>query len=155
MASPSRTKATPDRVAIAERERQALELRKAGATYERIAQALGLSERGGAWKLVHRALEQTLQEPSDELRRLESERLDALLRALWPAAMDGKGYAVERCLQIMDRRAKMLGLDAPSRSSVTVVTEDVVDAEIRRLEAELARTDGSHRSTAGEAPTAG
>lgn len=139
-------KVTIDR---ADKQRRALELRKAGATYSQIAQVLGYTERGGAYKAVMQALRDTVQEPADEVRHLETERLDALLRAMWPQAMEGKGWAVDRCLAVMDRRARLLGLDAPTRTAITVVTEDVIEAEIRRLEAELgiknAREGGDHR----------
>jgi biotin operon repressor len=65
-------------------------------------------------------------------------RLAALEKALWRAAMQGQCQAVDRCLAILAQRSRLLGLDAPARSTVTVLTEDVVDAEIKRLEAELA-----------------
>src|ERR1039457_565926 len=38
-----------------------------------------------------------------------------------------------------DRKARLLGLDAPARSKVEVITEEMVDAEIRRLETEMGR----------------
>ena len=125
----------------AEKEAHALRLRKQGLTYEQIAAELGMHDRSGARKIVQRALDKTIQEPADELRRLEVERLDALLVAMWPAAEAGKGYAVDRCLAIMDRRAKLLGLDAPARKIVEVVTEDAVDAAIRELEGQLREMD--------------
>jgi hypothetical protein len=37
----------------------------------------------------------------------------------------------------MERRAKYLGLDAPAQKRVEVITEDVIDREIARLQAEL------------------
>jgi hypothetical protein len=44
-------------------------------------------------------------------------------------------HAMDRALKIADRRAKLLGLDAPKQ--VEVFTVDAVTAEIQRLEAEL------------------
>ena len=41
-------------------------------------------------------------------------------------------------VKIEDRRAKLLGLDAPRQAVTTVITEDVVDAAIADLESELA-----------------
>lgn len=140
-----RSKNTPLRIAQTEKEIKALELRKAGLTYDNIAKHLDCS-LSVAWKLVHRALDASLQEPSQEVRRLEQERLDALLRAVWMQALAGKPDAVRQALSIMDRRSKLLGLDAPTKTSLTVITEDVLDAEIQRLEAEIAakeRTDSS------------
>jgi hypothetical protein len=133
-----RNATSPDRIAIIERQAQALEMRKAGQTFEHIAQAIGYTNGGGAYKAVERALKATLQEPADELRRLECERLDAMLRALWPSAISGKWLAVDRCLAIMDRRAKLLGLDAPIRTRIDVITNDAFSEAMASLEAELA-----------------
>ena len=46
--------------------------------------------------------------------------------------------AVDRLLKIADRRAKLLGLDAPKRVEVSDGTPDL-DAAVRELEAELTR----------------
>lgn len=93
----------------------ALELRKSGHTFEQIAAKLGYASKSGASKAVHSALKKTIQEPADELRQLEMERMDALLAALWPQAMQGSPRHAEMCLKIMDRRAAMIGLDAPKQ----------------------------------------
>ncbi len=129
---------TPAVVEHVEKQRQALELRKAGATFDQIAKALGYANAGGAYKVVQAGLRAVVQQPADEVRQLEVERLDAMLRALWPDAMAGKWLAIDRCLGIMDRRARLLGLDAPLRIEEHVITEDAVDAEIRRLSEQLA-----------------
>jgi hypothetical protein len=50
------------------------------------------------------------------------ERLDALWGALYPIAMDGQLGAVDRCLSIQSRRAKLLGLDAPPHHRTTAST---------------------------------
>ena len=91
---------------------------------------------------------------------MESERLDALLAALWPAAMAGNCRAVDRCLSVMHRRAKLLGLDAPSRRAVEVITEEDVDRVIRHLQAkadelERAAIDGNGHGSAPPGPRRG
>ncbi len=63
----------------------------------------------------------------------EVPKLDMLEHALWTKAMAGSGEAVERILMIMERRARLLGLDEPAKLRINVVTEDELDAEIRRL----------------------
>ena len=55
--------------------------------------------------------------------------------------MGGKLEAVDRAITIMARRAKLLGLDMPTRREVTVITRDLVDQAISELEAELAASD--------------
>lgn len=68
----------------------------------------------------------------------ELAKLAAMERPLLDRAMaDGDGSAVDRVLRIMDRRAKLLGLDRPAAHEHTVISDSALDAEIARLEAEL------------------
>ena len=47
---------------------------------------------------------------------------------------DGPGiHAATALLRVQERRAKLLGLDAPAKHRVDVITEDVVDVEIKPL----------------------
>lgn len=100
-----------------DRTSRALELRKSGATFAHIANELGYANESGAYKAVMRALKKTLQEPADEVRMLEVERLDSLLNGLWQRRHVPE--ITDRILRIMERRAKLLGLDSPVRSDVT------------------------------------
>ena len=113
------TEITPDTITIAEKQRQALELRKAGATYDQIAQTLGYTNRGNAYHLVHDALAMITREQAEDVLTLELERLDGMLLALWPKAKRGDHYAVDRVLKLMERRARYIGLDAPVSTQVT------------------------------------
>lgn len=106
---------TQNEVDALDNQRKALELRKAGVSYQRIAESLGYKDASGAWRAVKAALKKTLQEPSDDLRRLEVERLDAALSAVWASVMKGQYGAVDRFLRIQERRARLLGLDAPAK----------------------------------------
>ena len=112
--------ANPQRqVDALQRQKQALELRCAGRSYRDIAEALGYRGPSGAHSAVMSALKRTLQEPADELRKLEVARLDRMLWALWKQVIKGDGGAIDRVLRIMERRAKLLGIDAPTRTQVT------------------------------------
>ena len=58
-----------------------------------------------------------VREPAEAVRKIELDRLDALQRSLWPAALKGDLRdlpAVDRVLAVMGRRARLLGLDAPA-----------------------------------------
>lgn len=97
-----------------ERELKAFELRKAGATLKIIADELGITEAGVSL-ILKRVLARTAEltaEKVEDVRRLEIERLDAMLLGLWDRARRGNEKAVEACLKIMKRRADLLGLDA-------------------------------------------
>lgn len=110
------------RVQALEREQTALALRREGKRYDEIADQLGLSTTG-AWKLVRRAFErsQKLNEAeADYQRTLDLERLDAALNAIWPQVESGQLRAVDRLLGILERRAKLLGLDRAQEQKVDV-----------------------------------
>ena len=109
----------PAKITQAERRRQALELRKAGATYEQIAAELGIKSKRAAWGIVQTALAEITHEPAQQVLDLELARLDAMLVGLWSTARKGNHGSVDRVLRIMDRRARYLGLDAqPEQTTV-------------------------------------
>lgn len=133
----SESKTSEKRIAAVERQRQALELRKAGGTYQAIADQLGYRSVSGAYDAIMGAMRATLQEPADELRALESARLDDLLRGIWLDARKGNLPKLDRVLKIMARRAALLGLDAPQKF------EDVTDKrkEAEAIAAEIGKAD--------------
>ena len=115
-------------VTAIERQRQALEYRKAGMGFEQIAGHLGYRDASGAYRAVRRALKATIQQSAEEVRDLEVARLDAMLLALWPRAANPKGpdlLAIDRALKIMARRAALLGLDAPAKIDIRHVINEV------------------------------
>lgn len=137
------SKSSPKRARAAERRTQALELRKQGMTFAQIGAALDCSEQR-AHKIVTeelRRLNEHRAEQATEVARLELERLDALLAGVWEKAKGGDGPAIDRALAVMNRRAKLLGIDAPERRELTgkdgkamrLSLEDVVEAD-RQLE---------------------
>jgi hypothetical protein len=127
-------------VALAEKRRRALELRRAGATYDQIAASVGFAGRSGAYKAVMATLKAMLREPAEEVRLLELDRLDAMLLGLWAGAKSGDIKKAELVPKIMDRRAKLLGLDAPVKAMVQseakaelIVTDDARAQAAREL----------------------
>ena len=108
-----------NKVASHERKLRALELRKAAVPYQQIADELGYRSASGAFNAVKAALKATLREPAEELRELELARLDAMLLPLWRRIQRGDEKAIDRALRIMERRARLLGLDAPTRGQLS------------------------------------
>jgi hypothetical protein len=107
--------------AILQRQLQALELRKAGYSYRAIGERLGISHVQ-AYTDVNAELARLTElrkDSTEELRELELERLDVLLKGLEPMARVGNPGAVNSYLRVMERRAKLLGLDAPTKQEVT------------------------------------
>jgi hypothetical protein len=115
-----------------------LALRREGVRYEdERVEALGYSSPNAARRDLNRALEAHRLEEATEVanyRQMENERLDALLEAAWPRATqpspvfnkDGEVIsheldmrAVDTVLRLMDRRAKLNGLDMPAKAEIT------------------------------------
>lgn len=136
---------------LIDKETRVLELRRQGMNYTDIAKAVGYQGPGAAWKACQRALIRTQQEPSDAVRHLELERLDSFLGFLWTKIERGDSRAIDSALRIMDRRAKYLGIDAPTKAQVEVTTYDgnSVDAEIERLVELLGEKSGSSADALG------
>lgn len=104
------------RLASMEKQRQALELRKLGVDFQTIADKVGWAAPSGAYKAVTQALKKILREPGDIVRKLELERLDQLyLLAISKARRENDVGAIGVAIRIMERRARLLGLDAPMK----------------------------------------
>jgi len=154
---------TAPRVDAAERDAQALELRAAGLSFRQISRRLDCSSTT-AYRRVARGLDRTLREPADRVRALELHRLDQLQDAATEVLRvhhvliqagrvvvdrHGQPYpdhgpvlaAVAALLRIGERRAKLLGLDAPARLDANlradVYSVSAIDEELARFQAEL------------------
>lgn len=144
---------------ITHRDASAARYRAEGWTYNRIANELGFANPGGAHKAVQRALKASVRDANDTAVHLELNALDEMAREVWAVLqrnhvvvsqgrvveLDGVPIpddapvlaATDRLLKIQERRAKLLGLDMPTRSKVEVITESTVDAAIAELEAQI------------------
>lgn len=91
---------------------QAMTLRMEGRTFDAIAKELGYAGKQGAYDAVRRSLREVIREPAEELIRLDLERLDVLWGIQYLNAQSGDVQAMAACMKIMERRAKILGLDA-------------------------------------------
>jgi hypothetical protein len=121
---PRRCKTTGTTLTAAQRRQAVLDLRIQGDTFSEIGRKLGITKQS-AFGHVCRALDELAKGSKDrtaELRALEGERLDALAHVLWPRATHSQNpdlVAVDRMLRIMDRRAKLFGLDMPTKVAPT------------------------------------
>lgn len=116
-----------NRTFIAERDARILKMRQAGTPTTDIARRLGITTTT-VNNAIRRQLEKLNRETLTaypEILRLELERLDALQQAAWPLTQHRKQTlpdgteitlepdlkAIQQVLSIMDRRAKLLGID--------------------------------------------
>jgi transposase len=92
------------------RRARAVELALAGHSYDQIAEQIGYSNRGTAWRVVQRALRDREAEAVDVYREVELARLDALQSACWESACAGDRQAVDTVLRIIEKRARLMGI---------------------------------------------
>lgn len=110
------------------RMRQALQLHLGGWSFEEIGAQLDVVP-GTIKRYLVNAVRQEARAIAVDIRDLELVRMAELDRTFWPQAKKGDVHAARVVLDTMQRRAKMLGLDAPKH----VKFEAVVRDELRRI----------------------
>lgn len=117
-----------------EQRKQILELRRAGLSYSDIATQLGIGNRNTIRDIYLAELGLGADEELvAELRAIESDRLDRLQRSIWGKAVGGDLRAMQSILRIMERRAKLHGLDAAKTDDdTTIVIEPTHETSLDR-----------------------
>ena len=166
------------RATLAVRRAKLVEYRRRKVPYAQFYEELGYGSVDAARKDFHRALEESIaaqhgsvevyrEEQLTELDYLAEEAHKALREQHYIVAASGKvaldpdtdqpliDYgpkfaAIDRLVKILDRVAKLRGLD---QIKVQVLTIDAIDAEIQRLSGELA-TLGDEADAAARTETA-
>jgi hypothetical protein len=111
----------------AERIQRAFELRKAGKTLRQIAEMLGYSHEMVRKDITNviTTLQQDSKDIAQELMTIELARLDDMQFSVWPEARKGDRKSIETVLKIMERRAKILGLDVQRTVNVTLTKSEL------------------------------
>lgn len=88
-----------------------------GLNYRQMSEALEVSigTIAADVKIILKRWEKEQVSEIDKIRQLELQRLDRALNAIWDRVLEGKTHAVAAMLKVMERRAKILGLDAPGK----------------------------------------
>lgn len=130
------------------RQRRALELHLAGATYDAIAKAIGYADHTGARTAVKAALAGAVSIADDEdVLHTELARLDAMLVGLWSGARRGDVAAIDRVLKISERRASLLTLAALARGQAAEAPTTPLSEFERRLHERDASAKSARRSS--------
>lgn len=152
--APHQQEASPEMIEAREREERALAMKKIGANYPEIAQALGYHDRSGAKKAVSRALKRMGQEDAVEIRQIMVEQLNDLYRRTTeiytrthPLVSNGKVvrdaegntldddgvklHAIATLLRVQERTSKLLGLDAPRAVELSGPNGEAIPLEVR------------------------
>jgi DNA-binding Lrp family transcriptional regulator len=110
----------PSTIGHTERRREAVDLRRAGLTFDAIGERMGISGPS-AFELVKKALEDFRSDTAEAVedhRRLELARLERIVEIMWPQVEEGRGDAVDRVLKVAQRKAALLGLDLKTPEAV-------------------------------------
>ena len=103
------------------RQQRALDMRMLGFSYRAIAKVCKVTE-GTSYSDVQSAiasLDAIKKDKAERLRELELIRLDHMTQRLAADVNRGDTKAITTEVRIMDRRAKLLGLDEPTRAEVS------------------------------------
>lgn len=108
-ANKNASRVSPGRARASEKRRQALSLRKAGASFREIADTLGVSV-ARAYVYVSEEMAAVTGEAAEDLLALELQRLDTMQVALWAAVRRGDVLAIREARAIIETRSRLCGL---------------------------------------------
>lgn len=116
----------------------AVSMRLSGASWAEIAQVCGFATPRAALLATERALIRRLdEEDKAQMRQLAGARLERLLRGVWNKAIDSDHpehlAAVAKAREIIDRHAKLFGLDAPTEIVVHNPTKAELETWVMRV----------------------
>ena len=131
----------PDGISDHERALGAMKDRRDGKTWAEVADAWGYQDKSTACRAVRRVLERVEGETADDYREVIAARYEALWAKSWEAIntaeakgqLVGKSQLVASARGVLDSLAKLQGLQASTKSEVTVVTRTAIDSEIEAL----------------------
>ncbi|OIU87672.1 hypothetical protein BFN01_08335 [Microbacterium sp. AR7-10] len=92
------------------RRAEAFVLHRTGVDMTTIAQRMDVHPKT-VQRWIREEVQRIPEEEAQAIRAIELARLDAILVPQMRLALAGDGYAVDRVLKIMERRARYLGLD--------------------------------------------
>lgn len=152
-------KATARAMTAAEKQAYALRLRRDGATYDDIARAVGYADKASAYNAIRKALAEITREPAADVKALELARLDKLYAEAmaivdaspllpeddedadpdeaFDAAMKTRLDAIRTALKVSERRSKLEGLDAPTKTQEVSPYDGMSKDELEAKAAEL------------------
>lgn len=142
VSAPERKHNAPGTSVARARQRKAnaaIQLALAGATWDEVAEVVGYPTARTARVAVERALEKQLTDSDsrEKMRKMAGARLDRLLRSVWPKAIDPNHpdhlMAIARAKDVIDRHAKLYGLDAPTELIVHTPTQIELEAWAARV----------------------
>lgn len=133
---PKTSHTSSSKAAGASRRKTALQLHIEGHTFLVIGERLGVS-RQRAHQLVREELDAASAERKElagDALSVDLERIEFVLRSLAPKVERGDDKASQAYIRALDRRHKLLGLDAPTRNEHTGANGAPIAHQVAALE---------------------
>lgn len=109
-----KTRTTEQRTDMAEKQRHALQLRNSGWSVQDVADHYQV-DKSTVSRWCTAAIADIPREEATEFRQRQLMQLDALMKTVWEPANNAKNkgfeWKIDRALAIMERQAKLYGLD--------------------------------------------
>jgi transposase len=125
---------------ILERRREVARLRLSGIRDQREVAArldVSLGTINGDFKAINEQWAQETTMDVDAEKQIDLARIDALISALWDKARDGDERAIAQVLNLMQHRAKLLGLNAPEKRELSGDENAPLTVLIQRVNREV------------------
>jgi hypothetical protein len=125
-------KTAPEGFSRLDRQTKAVLLRRQGHTFREIAAEMKITLRE-AHRLVTTAFREAAHrsaETAEQMVQLHNERLDWMLKSLASEIDRGSSRAIEVAVKLLDRQARLLGLDAPAKKEVQIRFDQLSDQEL-------------------------
>lgn len=113
-------------------DQDVLHLFRAGVPLEQIRDRFAHRSITQTEAAIRRAMEANAKSQQRmDLQRLEVERIDALYRAAYPLALQGDMKAIDTCLKLSDKRARLLDDDGPASGLTDAFERSLDDLDLR------------------------
>ena len=132
--NPGRTLSPLQEAELRRKEQIVLEHRTRGWSFAKIEREFKFAHADRIWRRALRRPENEAHVRVEAIRQ-EEIRLDALQDGIWDKAVGGDARAVEVCLKVLERRARMGGLDFADMISGQLV--EIEQAKVKLMGAAL------------------
>lgn len=131
----AKSKEGAKKLSQADRRAKVLTYRMSGASSRDIAVKVGVSHPTvlNDLKVMMTELNEQIAEGREQLHALENSRLDKLQAAIWLTALTGHPDSVRTVLSVMERRAKLNGLDKPVKIDLAAELEGQLERALTKL----------------------
>jgi len=127
---------------VADKQAEVVKLRRGGLTFDMIAERVGYANASGAYKAWQNGMARVVYDDVDTIRKTELDRLDIAQAAIWGDLTDiqnidpaTRARLILALIKIMERRARLIGLDVPVKAQleVNIYDRNSIDSEVARL----------------------